>query len=63
MTDEVRAAIAAPEALTADARQPLPTRLWLGGLPTAGAERPGLSGTLNQDTFIRVIVPVRPAGN
>ena len=36
------------------------TRLWLGELPGEGKERPRLSGTLNQDTFIRVFLPVRP---
>ncbi len=50
-------------ALTNDADQPLPTRLWLGKLPEAGAPAPDLIGTLNQDTFVRVILPVKPAGN
>jgi hypothetical protein len=50
-------------ALTSDPSQPLPTQLWLGELPAAGRTPPPLTGTLNQDTFIRVILPVRPAGN
>lgn len=51
------------EELTRDAERPLPTRLWLGGLPEPGEQRPIMSGTLNQDTFVRVILPVKPAGN
>jgi hypothetical protein len=49
--------------LTNDPANPLPTNLWLGRLPEMGGERPALPGFLNQDTFVRVILPVRPAGN
>jgi hypothetical protein len=52
---------------------PLPTNLWLGQLPfpyvdLSGAKKdtktqPALAGTLAQDTFIRVLVPVRPSDN
>lgn len=51
------------EALTADAAQPLATNLWLGALPESGAARPALDGNLNQDTFVRVLLAVKPAGN
>ena len=37
-----------------------PSRLWLGDLPTGGGTRPGLQGTLKQETYIRVFIPVRP---
>ncbi|HZZ80382.1 MAG TPA: hypothetical protein VFE62_17900 [Gemmataceae bacterium] len=57
----VRFVSGSAEALTSDATNPLPTRLWLGDLPNSGRPRPGLDGILNQDTFIRVILPVRPA--
>jgi hypothetical protein len=52
------------EALTAAADPRLPTRLWLSGrsdaLPGEAQARPTLSGTLTQDTFVRVFLPVRP---
>ena len=35
-----------------------PTRLWLGALPGSGA-RPSLDGTLAQETYIRVFIPIR----
>jgi hypothetical protein len=38
----------------------LPTRLWLGALPGDGQPRPDLTGTLVQDTYVRVILPVYP---
>jgi hypothetical protein len=38
---------------------PLPTNLWLGELPEPGKTRPVLAGTLAQDTYIRVLLPVR----
>ena len=37
------------------------THLWLDDVPGSGNPRPGLSGVMNQQTFIRVILPVRPA--
>jgi hypothetical protein len=51
------------EDLTRNASNPLPTNLWLGSLPEMGGTRPSLVGNLNQDTYVRVILPVRPAGN
>lgn len=38
----------------------LPTHLWLGQLPGEEQERPALEGTLIQDTYVRIYVPVRP---
>lgn len=49
------------ETLTSDAKKPLPTKLWLGDIPNPERSRPTLSGQLNQDTYIRVILPIRPA--
>ncbi len=43
-----------------DAAQPLPTRLWLGETPATGKSCPPLPGYLNQDTFVRILLPVRP---
>jgi hypothetical protein len=39
----------------------VPSRLWLGALPGAGAARPPLPGRLTQQTFVRVFIPVQPA--
>jgi hypothetical protein len=36
-----------------------PSRLWLGSLPAAGQPRPPLSGKLTQETYVRMIIPVR----
>ena len=48
------------EELYMDADQPVPTRIWLGELPgRPGATRPALRGNLNQDTYVRILVPVR----
>jgi hypothetical protein len=35
------------------------SRLWLGALPGSGAQRPPLDGALQQDTYIRVYIPVQ----
>ena len=35
------------------------TRLWLGGLPNPKEARPTLQGTLSQETYVRVFLPVR----
>jgi hypothetical protein len=51
------------ESIADDASRPLPTQLWLGALPDSGGSRPPLVGTLNHDTFIRMILPLRAAGN
>jgi hypothetical protein len=37
------------------------SRLWLGRLPGSVAERPPLSGYINQETFVRVYIPVGTA--
>jgi hypothetical protein len=37
-----------------------PSRLWLGRLPGAGAERPALHGVLTQETYVRAYIPVKP---
>lgn len=51
------------EALQESADQPVATKLWLGDYPTSGSgrARPSLPGYLNQDTYIRVLLPLRPA--
>jgi hypothetical protein len=41
----------------------VPTRLWLGRLPEAGKTLPTLAGTMAQDTYIRVVLPVRLSPN
>jgi hypothetical protein len=58
----VRFATGAAEGILSDAASPVPTKLWLGDLPGQGRPRPELPGFINQDTYVRVIVPVRPAG-
>jgi hypothetical protein len=37
----------------------MPSRLWLDDLPTPGAKRPALKGTLKQETYVRVFIPVK----
>jgi hypothetical protein len=37
-----------------------PSRLWLRDLPQGGRPWPGLSGTLRQETFVRIYIPVAP---
>ena len=55
----VRFASGPAEELTKDSQTPLPTKLWLGRIPEEGGKaRPELPGHLNQDTYIRVILPV-----
>ncbi|MCI0377914.1 MAG: hypothetical protein L0215_09925 [Gemmataceae bacterium] len=46
---------------TIAAGQSMPTHLWLGGLPLPGETRPALAGTMAQDTYVRVILPVSPS--
>jgi hypothetical protein len=36
-----------------------PSRLWLHQLPKPGEKWPGLSGTLRQETFVRVFIPLQ----
>ena len=47
----VLAALAGPPAPALESR-------WLGALPAEGGQRPPLNGTLNQETYIRVMIPV-----
>lgn len=35
-----------------------PSRLWLGALPGQGTARPDLSGTIRQETYVRVFIPI-----
>jgi hypothetical protein len=51
------------DALQKDTQQPLPTRVWLGDIPAAGKTCPELLGFLSQDTYVRFLLPVRPAGD
>jgi hypothetical protein len=53
--------IATREGLAEDmAKAPdAPSRLWLGELPMSGGSRPVLQGTLKQETYIRVFIPVK----
>lgn len=51
---------AAAETVTAD---PISSsRLWLSKLPAAGEARPPLLGTITQDTYVRVFIPVKGGG-
>jgi hypothetical protein len=36
-----------------------PTRLWLGALPGSGTPRSTIPGTLQQDTWIRIFIPIQ----
>jgi hypothetical protein len=56
----VKFALGPAETLTASVNSPLPTNLWMGELPADKKTRPALAGTLAQDTFVRVVLPVRP---
>jgi hypothetical protein len=38
-----------------------PSRLWLGELPTGNKPRPAIQGTLKQETYVRVFIPVKTA--
>ena len=42
------------------ARPATATRLWLGALPDGTAARPKLEGSLRQETYVRVYLPVTP---
>ena len=52
--------LAQAEEIFKDPTGPSPTRLWLKGLPGQGPRQP-VPGTLRQETYIRVYIPVRPA--
>lgn len=41
-------------------RDPTPTRLWLHELPGSGIERQPLAGTLRQETYLRIFIPIAP---
>lgn len=43
-----------------DAKDPVPTKLWLGEFPNQDRSLPAVPGMMNQDTVIRAILPVRP---
>ncbi len=47
------------EAITSDPASP--SQLWLGTVPETGQTRPPLFGTMSQETYVRVILPVRGA--
>jgi hypothetical protein len=49
------------EQVTSDAQMPPASKLWLGDTPDGARSRPSLIGHLNQDTYVRVILPVRHA--
>jgi len=48
------------ESMSRDEAKPLPTKIWLGDLPGGERQRPSLGGQLIHDTYVRVILPVRP---
>jgi hypothetical protein len=39
-----------------------PSRLWLGSLPETGKPRRELEGTIAQETYVRVYIPIMPQG-
>ncbi|MDB5306413.1 MAG: hypothetical protein JWO38_615 [Gemmataceae bacterium] len=39
-----------------------PSRVWLKGLPGPGKDRPAVPGTGRQETYVRLYLPVLPAG-
>ncbi len=49
------------ETMMTDPTGPSPTKLWLKGLPGGTTKRDPIPGTLRQETFIRVYLPIRPA--
>ena len=54
----------AADSIQRDPKSPTSTKLWLGELPeagTTGREPPTLAGNMNQCTYIRVILPLKPA--
>jgi hypothetical protein len=48
------------EPLMSAADGPSPTRLWYKALPGPGATRDAIPGTLRQETYVRVYLPVSP---
>jgi hypothetical protein len=37
-----------------------PSRLWLGALPGTGQQRKELDGTMTQETYVRIYIPITP---
>ncbi len=48
------------EALTSESGSPSPTKLWLRDLPSSGKPRDAQSGTMQQETYVRIFIPLRP---
>lgn len=48
------------EGLLTEADSPSPTKLWLKDLPGPGKKRDAQQGTLQQETYVRIYVPVKP---
>lgn len=48
------------ETLLTEPDSPSPTKLWLKDLPGPGKAREPQQGTLQQETYVRIYVPVRP---
>lgn len=49
-------------ALMTDTDSPSPTRVWLHGLPGRGTDKWAVDGIVQQDTYVRMYLPVKPAG-
>ena len=50
-----------PSAETMTQSAESPSRLWIGELPTGNKPRPVVQGTLKQETYVRVFIPVKTA--
>ncbi len=50
------------EDLATAADSPSPTNVWLHGLPGRGTDKRDDQGIIQQDTYVRVYLPVKPAG-
>jgi hypothetical protein len=50
-----------PSAETMTRSAESPSRLWIGELPTGNKPRPAVQGTLKQETYVRVFIPVKSA--
>jgi hypothetical protein len=55
------AAADSAEALMSGENPFSPTKLWLKALPGTGVKREPIPGTLRQETYVRIFVPVEPA--
>ena len=52
------------ESMTRDTNNPVPTKIWMQGIPRPddpNSRRPDLVGQMNQDTYVRVLLALRPA--